>query len=294
LRAPFLAFENYSVEMHGLLDEMGTVLGLLFQRSDDLLDFDVRNYESKAILGDLKSGYLNSFSVFLLHEVTSEQKAAFLRAESLEEIRRILRPEYFDRRLSEFDKIKADFEALKAANVLREGEMQKLDIELTEYKDIVKGQEEDLDKFEEEIVKLREELQVSSTKIKELEQGGMSSGGEGGDVVSSSVFRQKELEARILKEKNISLEKAAATLAAQVTQLCDAVERGRELEGSYSKLDRENERLANEVKVLEAELNARETEIENVLSDNEQLVLKLNSLGLKVKLTDEGITFDKE
>lgn len=52
-------------ELHNILDQMGTLLGQLFQRSDDLLDYNIRNEEGKAILGDLKSGYLNSFGAFI-------------------------------------------------------------------------------------------------------------------------------------------------------------------------------------------------------------------------------------
>lgn len=64
IRAPFIAQERYDEELHQTLEEMGTLLGQLFQRSDDLLDYDIRNDEGKAILGDLKSGYLNSFGSF--------------------------------------------------------------------------------------------------------------------------------------------------------------------------------------------------------------------------------------
>jgi len=106
-------------------------------------------------------------------------------------------------------------------------------------------------------------------------------------------LKQKEVEIKILLEENASLKRAAGTLASQVSQLCDSVEKTREVEEAYTKLDAENERLANEVKTLESELNARETEIENVLSDNEHLVMKLNSLGVVVKLTDTGISFSK-
>ena len=58
LRAPFIASGNYDKDLNFILTEMGTILGQLFQRSDDLLDYDIRNAEGKAILGDLKSGYL--------------------------------------------------------------------------------------------------------------------------------------------------------------------------------------------------------------------------------------------
>jgi len=65
LRAPFIAKNNNDQHVHQLLEEMGTILGQLFQRSDDLLDYDIRNDEAKAILGDLRSGYLNSFGAYV-------------------------------------------------------------------------------------------------------------------------------------------------------------------------------------------------------------------------------------
>lgn len=65
LRAPFISLEKYDKDLHFTLNEMGTILGQLFQRSDDLLDYDIRNDERKDILGDLKSGYLNSFGSFV-------------------------------------------------------------------------------------------------------------------------------------------------------------------------------------------------------------------------------------
>lgn len=69
LRAPFLSIERYEPGLHTTLEEMGTLLGQLFQRGDDLLDFNIRNNEKKAILGDLKSGYLNSFAAFSTQSV---------------------------------------------------------------------------------------------------------------------------------------------------------------------------------------------------------------------------------
>lgn len=65
LRAPFIASGKNQNKLHLLLGNMGEILGQLFQRSDDLLDYDIRNDEGKAILGDLKSSYLNSFGAFV-------------------------------------------------------------------------------------------------------------------------------------------------------------------------------------------------------------------------------------
>ena len=66
LRAPFMALDNNDPDLHHTLEEMGTLLGQLFQRSDDLLDYNIRNFEGKTILGDLKSGYLNSFAAYII------------------------------------------------------------------------------------------------------------------------------------------------------------------------------------------------------------------------------------
>jgi octaprenyl-diphosphate synthase len=108
LRAPFIAIERNDKLLHDTLEEMGTLLGMLFQRSDDLLDFDVRNDEGKALLGDLKSGYLNSFAVFLIVEVDPKTKEAFLRSETLGQLKTTIGEDYFDRKLKSFDSLNQD------------------------------------------------------------------------------------------------------------------------------------------------------------------------------------------
>lgn len=105
LRAPFIAAEIYDQELHVLLEECGSLLGLLFQRSDDLLDFDVRNYENKAVLGDLKSGYLNSFGVFLTEGLEESKRLAVFKAQSLGELKSVIGESVFDERLKQFDKM---------------------------------------------------------------------------------------------------------------------------------------------------------------------------------------------
>ena len=61
LRAPFIVQGVMDEMIHQSLETCGSILGKLFQRSDDLLDYNIRNHEGKDILGDLKSGYLNFF-----------------------------------------------------------------------------------------------------------------------------------------------------------------------------------------------------------------------------------------
>lgn len=105
LRAPFIASEMYEEELHHVLEECGTILGLLFQRSDDLLDFDVRNYENKAVLGDLKSGYLNSFGVFLTKELPEDKRQLIFKSQSLGELKSVIGEKAFDARVADFDRI---------------------------------------------------------------------------------------------------------------------------------------------------------------------------------------------
>jgi octaprenyl-diphosphate synthase len=105
LKAPFIAAENFDSEVLRLLDEAGTLLGLLFQRSDDLLDFDIRNYENKAVLGDLKSGYLNSFGVFLTRSMANEKRLAVFKSQSLGELKSIVGEKEFEKNLGEFDSL---------------------------------------------------------------------------------------------------------------------------------------------------------------------------------------------
>jgi octaprenyl-diphosphate synthase len=105
LRAPFIAQEKYEPELHTLLEEMGTILGQLFQRSDDLLDYNIRNHEGKAILGDMKSGYLNSFGAFFARDLTKEQRESLKQIQTLEELYAILGgKDKFDQWVAEFDR----------------------------------------------------------------------------------------------------------------------------------------------------------------------------------------------
>lgn len=105
LRAPFIAQENDNVQLHQTLAEMGTLLGLLFQRGDDLLDFDVRNDENKALLGDLKSGYLNSFAAFLSRHFSATEKQTLKNCQSLEQVQQLVGPTEFSQAVQEFDEM---------------------------------------------------------------------------------------------------------------------------------------------------------------------------------------------
>lgn len=103
LRSPFICREQYESDLHQTLEEMGGILGLLFQRGDDLLDFDVRNSEGKAILGDLKAGYLNSFGAFLARNMNEASREQLKRCQSPEELEQALGPGALEASVKEFD-----------------------------------------------------------------------------------------------------------------------------------------------------------------------------------------------
>lgn len=103
LRAPFICKLNDNTALHQTLDKMGSLLGLLFQRGDDLLDFNIRNDEKKAVLGDLKSGYLNSFGAFLSKDFSIEQKSKLKSCDTLEDVKGLVGESNFETSIQEFD-----------------------------------------------------------------------------------------------------------------------------------------------------------------------------------------------
>ncbi len=107
LRAPFMAQENYDSDLHLCLEEMGTILGQLFQRSDDLLDYNIRNFEEKAILGDLRSGYLNSFGSFASQKMDRIQIDQMIKSKTMSDFHKCFSAvdgeKIFDHKVSEFD-----------------------------------------------------------------------------------------------------------------------------------------------------------------------------------------------
>lgn len=104
LRAPFIARENYDDHLHEVLGQMGSILGMLFQRGDDLLDFDIRNDEKKAVLGDLKSGYLNSFAAYLSREFSAAERERLTQCQTLEDVKALLGGDAaFQALVNEFD-----------------------------------------------------------------------------------------------------------------------------------------------------------------------------------------------
>tara|TARA_B100001248_G_scaffold261746_1_gene254031 strand:- start:37018 stop:37950 length:933 start_codon:yes stop_codon:yes gene_type:complete len=103
LRAPFYALERKDKELHQCLEKIGTLMGVLFQRADDLIDYNIRNDENKNILGDHHAGYLNSFALFLLNEVSDSKKQEFLNLQTLKDIQSFVGEDTWQNKIKDFD-----------------------------------------------------------------------------------------------------------------------------------------------------------------------------------------------
>ena len=85
------------------------MLGQLFQRSDDLLDYNIRNEEGKAILGDLKSGYLNSFGAFVSRGRKKEQIDLLVRSQNMQDFYEAMGGEkLFKEAVEQFDRLNSE------------------------------------------------------------------------------------------------------------------------------------------------------------------------------------------
>jgi octaprenyl-diphosphate synthase len=77
-KAPAMLVSSISKNQMEKLSAIGSDLGSLLQRSDDLLDYNIRNFEKKDFFRDLPSGYFNLFTVHLLKDKNEKiKKQAF-------------------------------------------------------------------------------------------------------------------------------------------------------------------------------------------------------------------------
>jgi octaprenyl-diphosphate synthase len=126
LSAPFVAKEIKDDEAYSLLNRIGDILGLLLQRSDDLLDFDIRNYERKNIMGDLKAGYINSFCANLFLDFSLDKKIEASKIHDLKLFKEFIGYELFNDKLKSFDTVNSTLieeyhRALKTLGALADG-----------------------------------------------------------------------------------------------------------------------------------------------------------------------------
>lgn len=86
-KAPALLSEHKNnPETLEKLHKLGDLLGALLQRSDDLLDYDIRNFEKKAFFKDLPSGYFNLFTICLLEHIEPAKRKEAFSISSIEEL----------------------------------------------------------------------------------------------------------------------------------------------------------------------------------------------------------------
>ena len=89
LQAPFIYKNRQNKKLDKLLDQIGLHMGLLFQRSDDLIDFNIRNKDTKSYLVDIKEKHFNSFSCFLLQNSSLKQEKQLQKARTLSSLHKI-------------------------------------------------------------------------------------------------------------------------------------------------------------------------------------------------------------
>ena len=123
LQAPFIYRNRYNLKLEKILNQIGMGMGLLFQRSDDLIDFNIRNTDKKNCLVDIKEKHFNSFSCFLLKNSSNQKQQRLQKAKSLSAIYKIF-PDFKDQ-IKAFDCINS--ELIKNT----EKNLQKLKVYLT-------------------------------------------------------------------------------------------------------------------------------------------------------------------
>ncbi|MCB9073812.1 MAG: polyprenyl synthetase family protein [Bdellovibrionaceae bacterium] len=103
LTSPFFAQNINDDRVYQTLNRLGEILGLLLQRSDDLLDFDIRNFERKNVMGDIRAGYVNSFCARLFTDKNMEQRRELMQIFDLNEFKSAVGLEVFSQTLKQFD-----------------------------------------------------------------------------------------------------------------------------------------------------------------------------------------------
>ena len=103
LQAPFLYKKRQNPKLHQLLNRIGFQIGLLFQRSDDLMDFSVRNQEKKPYLSDIQQKHFNSFACFLLKDSSLQKEKQLKKIQSVSAVYELF--PNFEKKIQAFDQI---------------------------------------------------------------------------------------------------------------------------------------------------------------------------------------------
>ncbi len=103
LQAPFIYKKRRGLKLYQLLDRIGFRLGLLFQRSDDLMDFSVRNRDKKPYFSDIRQRHFNSFACFLLKDSSPQKEENLKKIRSVSALLKLF-PD-FEKKVKAFDQI---------------------------------------------------------------------------------------------------------------------------------------------------------------------------------------------
>ena len=101
LQAPFIYKKERNKKIYSVLDSLSVYMGLLFQRSDDLIDFNVRNHNNKPCFIDIKETYFNSFACFLLKQSSLKQEDQLKKVKTLSSLSKFF-PD-LEQRVKDFD-----------------------------------------------------------------------------------------------------------------------------------------------------------------------------------------------
>ena len=103
LQAPFIYKGRREPKLYKILDQIARSMGLLFQRSDDLMDFSVRNKDKKPYLSDIQQKHFNSFACFLLQGESLYKEQRLKKASSVSAVYKLF-PDFKDQ-VQAFDQL---------------------------------------------------------------------------------------------------------------------------------------------------------------------------------------------
>ena len=121
VRAPFIFINENKKQFQVLLGQIGVIFGQLFQRSDDMIDFGIRNKEGKDEFKDLKEGYLNFFGTYLKEKGAFKSIKALRACQNKEQLRKLISEKKLNTYLKDFDQmnLKLSQSCLKKINELQ-------------------------------------------------------------------------------------------------------------------------------------------------------------------------------
>ncbi len=100
LKAPFILQKKENQFLYDQLDVIGYYFGLLYQRLDDLLDFNINLKGNKPVLSDLKQSYYNSFSCYLVRDIEPSLEKKYQNCKIISEVHKLF--PHFEKTLKVF------------------------------------------------------------------------------------------------------------------------------------------------------------------------------------------------